>query len=364
MGVHNPFYMEFPERTTLKVAATVLALAGILAFVWLARKPLIAFLFAMLFAYLLEPLIAYVQQLTKRGRGTAISVVYGVLLFAVILFGALIGPKIVSEGRKLASSAPALYQRVATGNIAWQVGQSRGWSLETTQRVQNFLASNREQFTTFITAQEFRIARIASNTLWIALVPILAIFFLKDKSRFSSGLQEMLDSRRDRLLLRGILADIDEMLAHFVRAQLYLALISGTIYTVALSTMRVPYSFVLGTVGGLLEFIPMVGPLIAAVLILGVSFTMNYQHMLLVLGFRGVWRMVQDYVISPRVLGGRVELHPLAAIFGVLVGGEIAGVIGVYLAIPIMAAARIFWRRWHIYQTGQTVDVLERKPAA
>jgi predicted PurR-regulated permease PerM len=95
-----------------------------------------------------------------------------------------------------------------------------------------------------------------------------------------------------------------------------------------------------------MEFIPFVGPLVAAVLILAVSFGLNYAHLALVLIFLALWRGLQDYVISPRVLGGRVEVHPLAAIFGVLAGGEIAGVAGIYFAVPVMAAARILWSHW------------------
>ena len=66
----------------------------------------------------------------------------------------------------------------------------------------------------------------------------------------------------------------------------------------------------------------------------------------MVLLFLLVWRGLEDYVISPRILGGRVEVHPLAAIFGVLAGGEIAGVAGIYFAVPVMAAARILWVHW------------------
>ena len=65
--------------------------------------------------------------------------------------------------------------------------------------------------------------------------------------------------------------------------------------------------------------------------------------------FLGAWRLIQDYVVSPRIMGKSMELHPLAAIFGVLAGGEIAGVLGIYLSIPVMAGLRIVWRRWRLY---------------
>jgi len=113
--------------------------------------------------------------------------------------------------------------------------------------------------------------------------------------------------------------------------------------------MKVQYALMLGTAGGILEFIPVVGPLVASVLIVGVALLTGYQHWLIVLIFLLAWRLVQDYAVSPRIMGKSMELHPLAAIFGVLAGGEIAGVLGVYLSIPVMASLRIVWRRWRMY---------------
>jgi predicted PurR-regulated permease PerM len=98
-----------------------------------------------------------------------------------------------------------------------------------------------------------------------------------------------------------------------------------------------------------MEFVPVVGPLVASVLILGVTLLMGYPHWIALLIFLAVWRLIQDYLISPRIMGKSMELHPLAAIFGVLAGGEIAGVLGIYLSIPVMASLRIVWRRWRLY---------------
>jgi predicted PurR-regulated permease PerM len=110
-----------------------------------------------------------------------------------------------------------------------------------------------------------------------------------------------------------------------------------------------PYALVLGTVGGLLEFIPVLGPLTAGVVIIGVALLMGYQHWLVLVIFLGVWRLIQDYVSSPRIMGQSMELHPLAAIFGVMAGAEVAGILGIFLSIPVMASLRIVFRRWRLY---------------
>jgi predicted PurR-regulated permease PerM len=88
--------------------------------------------------------------------------------------------------------------------------------------------------------------------------------------------------------------------------------------------------------------------LAAAAVILAVAFFTG-SHFIIVAIFLGIWRIVQDYVTSPRVMGKSVELHPLAALFAILAGAEVAGVIGVYISIPIAATLRIFWRRWRTY---------------
>jgi predicted PurR-regulated permease PerM len=150
-------------------------------------------------------------------------------------------------------------------------------------------------------------------------------------------------------LLQGVLSDLNQMLAHFIRAQLTLAAFTLVTYSAMLGILRMPYALVLGTLGGLLEFIPVIGPLVAALIIVGVSLLVSYPHWLGLIIFLGIWRLIQDYVTSPRIMGHSMELHPLAAIFGVMAGGEVAGILGIFLSIPVMASLRIVFRRWRLY---------------
>jgi predicted PurR-regulated permease PerM len=81
----------------------------------------------------------------------------------------------------------------------------------------------------------------------------------------------------------------------------------------------------------------------------GVALLMGYKHWLVLILVLGIWRLIQDYVSSPRIMGQSMELHPLAAIFGVMAGGEVAGILGIFLSIPVMASLRIVFRRWRLY---------------
>jgi len=346
------------DKRTAQVLATIMLFLAVGAFAWGARRTLIAFLFAIFFAYLLDPAVNLVGR-TKLGhgsRGRSIAIVYVVLVAVLALVFTLTGPKLVQEGRGLGTQLPTLLENVSNGQIAHQIGSRRGWSYNTQQRLEQFLSAHSAEILKWAQDLGTRAAELATNAVWFILIPILAIFFLRDGQAFADSLVKTFDTRNQRQLLRGIIDDLHLMLAAYIRAQLMLAVISGIVYTGVLTALRVPYSFVLGAIGGFMEFIPVVGPLVAAACIIGVAFLSNYPHLLIVLIFLGVWRLIQDYVTAPRIMGARVELHPLLALFAVLVGAEIAGVVGVYLSVPIFATLRIIYRRW------QRFEALEQRP--
>ena len=340
--------MALIDSRASRVLITVLIFALALGFLYTARHTLVAFLFAIFFAYLVDPLVSKLEHLVK-GRGRAIAIIYVLLLGVLVVFFTFVGPQIGRQGAKLSQALPQLLDRVTSGEIALSLGTEHGLSKATAEQLKRFLASHSADIKDLAQRAGLRAAEAAKNVWLLVLIPILAAFFLKGGREFSGTFLTFVHSKPQREFMEGVLADMNEMLAHFIRAQLTLAGLSLIAYIAVLSLMRVPYALVLGTAGGVMEFIPVVGPLVAAVLILGVAILMSYPHVLILLLFLGAWRLIQDYIVSPRVMGDRMELHPLAAIFGVLAGGEIAGVLGVYLSIPIMASLRIVWRRWQVY---------------
>ncbi len=344
----------FDSRTS-RVLLTALLFALGLGFVYAARRTLILFLFAIFFAYLINPAVGRLEKLV-RGRGRAIALIYVLLLIALAVFGFLVGPRIARQAARLGAALPGLMDKAASGQISGQIGQfavelghEHGWSQTTQNVVENFLKNHREELSHLAQRIGVRAAEGAKEIWVLFLIPILAIFFLRDGSTFHEVLLSTVQSRNQREFLQDVFRDLNQMLAQFIRAQLTLAALSFMVYSSVLGLMKVPYAMMLGTAGGALEFVPVVGPLVAGATMVLVSILTGYAHWPFVLLFLVLWRMVQDYVVVPRVMGGRVELHPLAALFGILAGGEIAGVLGVYLSIPVMASLRIVFRRWRIY---------------
>ena len=340
--------MALIDGRTTRVLFTVLLFAIGLGFLYVAHRTLIAFLFAVFFAYLVDPAVSRVQRWTK-GRGSAIAVIYSLIVIFLATFFFFVGPNIGRETQKLTESLPSLLEKVSSGQIAEEIGVEHHLSAATSRQMSLFLTSHRGYLLQLAQKAGLRIAELAQNSWLLILVPILAAFFLKDGHIFSQAALSVVHSKPQREFMQGVISDMNQMLADFIRAQLTLAALSWIAYASVLGSLRVSYALMLGTAGGILEFIPVVGPLVAAALILSVALLTGYPHWLILLLFLIVWRLIQDYVVSPRIMGKSMELHPLAAIFGVLAGGEIAGVLGVYLSIPVMASLRIVWRRWRMY---------------
>jgi predicted PurR-regulated permease PerM len=326
----------------------VLLFALGLGFLYVTRETLIAFLFAIFFAYLMSPLVANLEKFL-RGRSLAIAVIYALLLALVVVFFVIVGPKVTHQAAHLGQSVPSLLGKLSSGELTNRLGVEHGWSENTTKAVQAFLVSHQDDITQIAQRIGLRTADVAKQAWLLLVVPLLSVFFLKDGRAFSGFLLSTIQSRPQREFLENVLNDLNQMLAHFIRAQLTLAALSMIVYSAFLGIMGVQYALVLGTIGGVLEFIPVVGPLVAGLTIITVAVLTSYSHWLVIIVFLVVWRIIQDYVSSPHIMGESMELHPLAAIFGVMAGAEIAGILGIYLSIPVMASLRIVFRRWRLY---------------
>jgi predicted PurR-regulated permease PerM len=186
---------------------------------------------------------------------------------------------------------------------------------------------------------------IASYVPWLILVPILAFFFLKDADAFRRSAVAALPHRIRR---RGyeLFEELNSTLASYIRAQLLACVLVGSTCGVGFAVLGVPYAVLLGVLAGVMEFVPLIGPLVVAV----VSAVLAALHApllaLWVCGFLGVLRIVEDYVVYPRLIRHGIHLHPLAVIVAVLAGLELGGVAGVFLAIPAVAVVSVAYRHW------------------
>jgi predicted PurR-regulated permease PerM len=133
------------------------------------------------------------------------------------------GPKLQSESRKLISAVPTWIEQLSTGKIVWQVGSEHGWSRTTQEHLQNWIAEHRGQLLLWAEHLGNHVAQLVVKSIWLIIVPIVAVFLLRDGGDFADSLIEILDRRRQRQFLSALLNDLDTMLARYIRAQLILA---------------------------------------------------------------------------------------------------------------------------------------------
>jgi predicted PurR-regulated permease PerM len=189
------------------------------------------------------------------------------------------------------------------------------------------------------------IASRAGRIVEVLLIPLLAFFFLKDGAAIRDAIVSWITGGRNSLILDEILADVHVLLGHYIRALFILSAATFVVYTLFLAIIGGQYALLLGGVAAVLEFIPVVGPLSAAVVILLVEGFAGYEHLLWVILFLSCYRVFQDYVLTPYLMGSGIELHPLLVLFGVLAGQQIAGIPGMFFSVPVIAVLRVVYVR-------------------
>lgn len=337
-------FSKFWDSKAARVLFTALIFAVALAFLNGARETLTLFLFAVLFAYFVAPLVAKLQGPLK-GRTKAIAAVYVVLIAILAVVGLLVGPRIADEGKSLAQTLPSLIARISSGQLVSQIGTSHGWTGARQAQIQSFFVDHKDDFVGYTKVIGEKLAAPLSHVWWLILIPILSLFFLKDGEEIATDMIDLGREPQEKATLAGVVSDVNIMLGSYIRSQIILAALTMAAYTLVLSVSRVPYAFILGPLAGIFEFIPVVGPAVAAVSVFVIAILTSYPHLLWLFLFLGAWRLIQDYVNAPRIMGKSLEISPLAQIFAVLAGGEIGGVTGALISVPVLALLRILWRR-------------------
>ena len=334
----------------------ILIVAAIVAGAWLMRR-LAALIFVVvlagLFAYLIAPLVRIAERpvrvagrLRHLPRGAAIALVYAVLSGALAAGVALLLPVATRQFDDLVARAPAYSNAI----VAWQQSGSRYYNRmhippAVRQSIDESMSAAGATVTASVRESATALVSALSSVPTLVLIPILAFFLLKDATSFRRTIVLALPYR---VRLRGhrLFEDLNSALAAYMRAQLLACLLIGVVCGVGFALLGVPYSLVLGVLAGVLEFIPLVGPLVLAIVASIVAALHAPALVLWVAGFLVVVRLLEDYVIYPRLIRRGIHLHPLAVILAVLAGAELGGVAGMFLAVPATAIGSVAFQHW------------------
>ncbi|HRI03996.1 MAG TPA: AI-2E family transporter [Pyrinomonadaceae bacterium] len=302
------------------------------------------------FAYLIDPLVRLIRRPFKdRGiekwmpRSLAIVIAY-LLVFTVLGIAiANIAPRVVDQAKEFGANIPSYGQSLRAR--ANELNQ-RFDRLRIPDEVQNEINKKATDIGGSITAAVGNFVLMSVTYLpWFLLVPILGFFFLKDVNQFRLAVLRMFPAGPYRMRAEAVLQEVNTTLAAYTRAQIISCVLIGILCTIGFYSLGLKYALLLGILAGIFEFVPLLGPVtIGLIVITTAAASDDPWKALYVAIFLIVLRIIHDYVTYPRIVRGGIHLHPLAIILSVLAGEQVAGIPGVFLAIPIVAVATVIYR--------------------
>jgi predicted PurR-regulated permease PerM len=241
---------------------------------------------------------------------------------------------------RASSFEQAMVDGLSTGEIVTQMGSKYGWTDAQKLRLKSLLAQHRSDIQRFARTLEFSTPAVIAE---LVLIPILAIFFLSYGASIANSLVWLVSTRDNLEAVHSLVGELNVMFQHYIRAKVILGGLSFIFYSAELLVLGFPHAVALGLLGGILELIPAAGWMISAITISVVG-VLTHSHWIRMAALLGAWRLLMDYWIAPRVMGHELEIHPLLAIFTLMVGGGVGGIVGVYLSVPLVAALRVILR--------------------
>ena len=342
----------------LCIILVLLVVLGILWVLYRLEKVMILLVLSVFFSYVLSPLVEIVQRpFVLKGRSRriprtpAIAIVYCFLILCLGLIFYLVVPRITSQVNQLVSLSQEYSNTVHGWSDNWMNLYKRyEVSPEVKGKVQGEVDRILEGVFSYLRSGLPAFLGSISYLTWLVLIPILSFFFLKDASKFRVSFVRLFPNENLRWRADQFICDISRTLSAYIRAQLTASLLIGTICTIGFAIIGVPYVGVLGILAGLLEFIPLLGPFVLALTAATFAGFQSGGHVIAVIAFLGALRVTHDYVIYPRIIGQGIDLHPLAIVLAVLCGAELAGIAGIFVAIPSVAIISVCYRHWREYK--------------
>lgn len=333
---------------------------GLVAFavgwvVWLLGPVLTPFVLAALIGWLGDPMV---DRLERRGRSRAVAVtlVFTLMTLLVALVLIILVPMVERQIVTLIDSLPEYRDWLLGTALPW-IEQRTGYEVVSwldTERLIELIRGHWQQaggvaatVLAYVSRSGFAILALVIN---LVLVPILAFYFMRDWDLLIERCASLVP--RDHIGTATRLArETSESLGGFLRGQFLVMLGQGAIYAVGMSLVGLRLGLLIGMVAGLISFIPYLGATVGIALALIAAIVQaqgfDWQLLILIGVVFTIGQLVESYVLTPRLVGDRIGLHPVAVIFAVLAGGQLFGFLGMLLALPVAAVGNVLLRYAH-----------------
>ncbi len=355
-----------PPPALMPGTRAAILIAALLAGLFLAARlaPLLApVAMAALLAYVLNPAVEFLMRSVKISRTGATVTVYLVLVLALFLIPAGLIPMLASQIGDLDLDVQAIFDDLRALVERYETVEVAGITIQ----VSSFYEDLQQEVTTVVGSLVRRSATLLSGAvsglLWLIFVLIISFYMLKDFDRIGTYL-DRLPPPPYREDLAAVRMEISQIWNAFLRGQLLLSLVVGTAVGVSTWLVGVPNALVLAVLAGILEILPTIGPVLAAIPGITLAFFQGSLHLpisntwfaLLVTSLYILIQQVENNYLVPRIMGRSVNLHPIVILVGAIAGASIAGLVGVFLVAPVLGSLRILARYLSPRVLGIPVD--------
>ncbi|KLD69329.1 AI-2E family transporter [Xanthomonas pisi] len=343
-------------------------IVGVLWVVSLLAPILTPFVLALLLAWLGDPLVDRIER-AGRSRNMAVALVFVLALLLFVLALMILVPMIERQIMTLIDALPQMRAWAISTAIPWLEAKTgvelMGWL--DPERLIDWIRSHWEQaggaaktFFGYVSRSGFAMVTWVIN---LALLPILAFYFLRDWDRLVERVAAVVPRAYIGTVSRLAL-ESNDVLGGFIRGQFLVMLALGAIYATGLSIIGLNLGLLIGIIAGFISFIPYLGATTGIVLaLLAAVVQAQGLDLKLLIGVGVVFtvgQLLESYVLTPRIVGDKIGLHPVAVIFAVMAGGQLFGFLGMLLALPVAAVANVLLRYAHEQYTRSDLYAGER----
>ena len=351
--------VDLRPKTIFRVVLIVIAVAVTLEVIWIARHVLSWVVISLFLALALDPLVRLIERQLRLPRAPAIGVAYLLVTLVAVGVGATFVPKLIDEVNGFVQALPNYVHDVTHG-------RGRLGFLETKYHiVEKVRKQVKEGGATRLLGLSGAAVSITKSVITVVAASVtivfLTFFMLLEGGAWAERFYQLLpEASRPRY--RRVGADVYRTVGGYVTGNIVISLIAGISITIVLLIMGVPYAVALGLLVAILDLIPLAGATIAGIIVTVVAFVHSVPAGIVVVVFFVAYQQLENHLLQPVIYGRTVQLSPLVVLVSVLVGAELAGILGALAAIPVVGTLQVFIREWLAYRRGETPEEVVQPP--
>jgi putative heme transporter len=353
----NPAGAGAPGGSIVRWIVAALALAAV-GCLW--RETLTLLFLSVLFAHLLRPPVDLLARRMPRGMAAGISLA----VFLLLLAGAVawFAPRLAGQGLEFAREMPRILGRVVDQARNLRAGLLERIPAEWGAALEAQIARLMGQVGNFLAGQLVQALGTVRQLLMLVVVPVFSFYLMKDGREIGAWLMRFVPPGPRPAWQRHLEA-ADDALAAYVRGQGLVCAAQACLLTLALTLIGFPYAFVLGPLAGVAEVVPFLGATVIDILLVVIGLSCGGWMWARGLGIYVALNQVSAYLITPRLVGRTIRVHPLALLVALAAGAEVGGLLGVLFALPLTAVAAASLRTWREDRTAAAAAAIASAPS-